>query len=353
MQLTPSELTKRLRGGDAEGGYFFCGEEEYLKASAAKTLRREFANAAEMGLSRVKLSGESSPAGEVFASARGEMSALSLAGGKKLVEVHSVAYGKLSDKDRDTLLDLLRAATASDAVLLLYATPSEFDPGTDKRPSALFREICGINGVFVVNFTRVIGASLLKWVRAHFAASDVACDDALARQLVARCSSDMFTLSSEIDKLCGYILSDGRASLDQADIDSVARPTYDDGAFDFSDAILAGDLPRALRILHDRARTDSPEFILGSIADCVRGMTCVAALTASGSSEADAAGLLAMHPFRVRKFAEAARAYPPGALRRALFLCEEADLRIKSTPVDGELTLSLLLTQIAMSRAGA
>lgn len=356
-ELLPKDLSQKIKKTAdpslLSGCYLFCGEEEYLKTRAAEALRAAlFPDPAMLPFGRVKLSGEGKTAEELLSRLRDELTALPMFGYVKLIEVHSLSYNKLSERDCDTLFQLLStgetgSSSLEGTVVLLYALPSELDPGTPpKRPSALWKRFCA-SPAMTVNFQRETPARLAVWVQKHFAASGILCDQSAARALIDYSSADMFALAGECEKLACYLLARGKNRVSAEEIPLVCRARYLDGSFAFTNAILSGKTEDSMRLLSDRRKKEKPEVILGGIADCICGMYNCLTLFSAGMQKREIAEATGLHEYRVGLFLDAARSYHPAVLRKALLACEKTDLRLKSSGGDRFLPLELLILRLA------
>ena len=343
------------KAGELRGAYLFFGEEEYTKQNALRAARKamfpdEYAR--EMG--SVKVSGENVLFDEWFGNLQGELLSLTMFCSEKLIEVHAVNYGALTEGQQQKLLEALDTVDEGTCVIL-YALPEEFEPGdafpagknltaTDKR----FLE----SSVQLLEFPHEQPARLCKWVCSHFASAGIFCEPYVATGFIDYCSADMFTLSGEIEKLSCYLLGQGRKQVTEADYKAVCRSGKLVGAFDFTNAVLNGQTSEAMSLFFDmKRRKEKPENILGGIADTVGGMFQCRLLEGRGLEPDAIAKELGMHPYRVRLFLKAAGRFRKAQLKAVIDRCSEADRRIKASVGDKYLILELLILEIA-GRAG-
>ena len=166
--------------------------------------------------------------------------------------------------------------------------------------------------------------------------------------MVEKCGTDMFSLANEVKKLSYFTLSKGEKQVDGADIDRVCCTGKEEGAFDFTNAIMDGNAPRALELLIDmRRRKEKPEMVLSAVIDTVSRMYLVKQLMQTGKSHAEITKLLSeKSEYRVKLAAQSCAKKSEKRLQKALEICAEADLKIKSTPLDKFTVLEILVLRL-------
>ena len=343
------------KAGELRGAYLFFGEEEYTKQNALRAARKamfpdEYAR--EMG--NVKLSGESLLFDEWFGNLQGELLSLTMFCTEKLIEVHAVNYGALTENQRERLLSALREIDDGTCVIL-YALPEEFEPGdvfpAGKRLTAAAKEFFE-SSVQLLEFPHETPARLCKWVCSHFTSAGIFCEPYVATGFIDYCSADMFTLSGEIEKLSCYLLGQGRKQVTEADYRFICRSGKLVGVFDFTNAVLDGRTAEAMELFGDmKRRKESPENILAGIANTVSGMFNCRLLEGRGMEVDAIAKELGMHPHPVRLNLKAASRFRKSQLKAAIDSCAEADRKIKTAAGNKYLILELLILEIA-GRAG-
>lgn len=347
MLFSQKDLTAACKSGSLSGGYLLLGEEEYLKQAARqKICRTVFPDAEMRKMGYERISGESGNFAEWSELLQDSLFALSMFCPEKVIEVHSVDYTKLKEEQRDALLSLL-ADIPEGVTVLLYALPEEWDAGTPKKPSSLHKAFLN-SPVRVVEFPHETPAGLGKWIVRHFQAAGVFCPDHLARFMVDYCSPDMFTLANEIEKVSCFLLAAGQDHLTEEAIRQCCRPGKLEGAFDFTDAILSGNITEAIRLLNRmKRRKERPEQILGGISDTVGNLLNCRLLQSSGMAQEEISKTLGIHSYRVGKYLRAGNRYSSGFLKRALDRCARTDLTLKTAANEKYLPIELLVLELA------
>lgn len=336
--MTIAELDKAIRPS-MQGVYLFYGEEEYLKRRYREKIREVLVG--DEGLApfnHARLHSLEGLAGEVMT--------LPVMADRRLVEVEDVIFSKVKKEDLEALSVLAAEAAGGETVLLFYTRENEFLPGTAKKPSEAFR-ILGKN-LCLVEFPRQTPAKLATWVARHVAAEGCFAPPNVCHALLERCGTDMNVLSGEAAKLAAYAQAHGETVLREDMIPLVVTAYRESGAFDFVNALLDRQLPRAFALFSEmKLRRQNPVEISASIQKVITDMMAIKALSDLGMKADEIAKELKMSEYPVKLRLNALRNLPPEAPERALRLCYETDRKLKSRSVDKYFLLEQLIIGIA------
>ncbi len=344
--MTGAEFGTLLKKG-VSGGYLFYGEEAYLKHRYLESLRKRILP--DPGLdafNRFAFDERNYDADSL----RSAIASFPVMAEQKLIELHSLPLRQMSSGEITDLTSALSEITEGDGtVLVLYTTPDELDPGTVKKPSALFKTLSGV--LTPVAFDRETPARLQKWIEQHFAAQHVFAPHELCQLLTDYVGKDMYALAGQIDKLACYVLAQGRDRLTEEDIRKAACRYREEEPFDFANAILNGDLCEALSLLSEKKlRKEAPEVILAGVSTVFTDLLTLRILYDNGFSPKEMSQKTNMHEYRVNLYLRTASKKPAALLKKALSLCSDADLKIKSTPLDPYVLLDRLVVETATLR---
>lgn len=342
--LDYSSLKTELKRGPS-GGYLFCGEEAYLIAHSLKALRTAvLGDGADAAFNHIKI--DASAPGEY--DIEGSICELPVFAEKRLVELHSFDIAHMKADDLKSLCEALALlADNPQTVLVIVATPYELDmSGYPKRPPKQFAKLAELLTPAV--FMRETPGALCRWILSHFSHEKLRCETRTAEAMLARCGSDMFTLSGEIAKLSAYIKAHGREEVTVDDIFAITSHVPNIDTFDFSNAVLAGDFDRAMYILADRKQhKEEPTILLADITRSYARMESILTLAADAATPAEIAKKLKMHEYPVKTHLTAARRLGAERLTKALELCGEADYKMKFSRIDSYVLISRLLCSLA------
>ncbi len=328
--MTEAELRAAIKSGPA-GGYFFWGDEDYLKRYYLGALRRAVLADCPPGMedfNRTVLTLEDADVSALAASIR----SLPVMAPRRIIEVLPPTLADWTEKERRALLDVLAAFSAEgaeDTVLVLSVPRGGFDPGTPKKPSAFLREAG--ESLSAVEFPLQTGARLRRWIERHIADEGLsAADDAVAAML-ERCAPDMDTLSGELEKLTAYVKSHGGTAVRREDVERATSPGMREDAFALANAVLAGDRRSALAALDlCRKRREDPIAVLGALSRVLSDLLTVAVMAEGGCGKAEIAQTLRMHEYKASLYLRAAADFGTARLNGALTRLLEADRLTKS-----------------------
>ena len=322
--MTEAEFRQELK--DLKGGYLFYGEEDYLKLSYAKEVKKRVLDGAFDEFNHVIIYGEdySAPAlSQAIAS-------LPMMSEKKLVEIRSLDIKSLK---KDELSDLGEAlstiADCDHTILILRADSHLFEPGRAKAPSEAFKMISKY--LTPVEFSFPQGSRLDSWILRHFSEGEIALDTALCTYLVEICGHSMWTLSNEIDKLCAYAKSNRISTIDKKIIDHVCCKSIEYDDFQLTNVLLDGNSSMVFETLRrQKLNHEPPNIILFSVVKMYTELYAVCRLYKAGQNKTQIASALKIHEFKVGKYLTKISRTTPARIERALELCRDADIQSKS-----------------------
>lgn len=325
--ITEAEFRKRLQG-PLSGCYLFFGEEDYLKSYCLKAAREKIcpdeglACFNDISVEFLDFSVEA---------LTDAMAAPPMMCDCKIVTVKSFNFGEVKAAEVDGLIALMAAYRDDPSnLLILSVIPDGIDVGTPKKPSALFKRLCEV--CTPVQFEASSPAKLAAWAIRHFRHENIDVSDSMARFLVEYCGKSMYTLSSEIKKLCAYLHAAGKSTVTEEDIRTVSVPEEECDAFALTNALMAGDRARALTVLSVmQFRQVKPEYAIAEIARMYCEMYQTKLLMESGvTAQSEIAKLTRVHEYRTGLYIRAVARQSTESLARAVALCGDADLAMKS-----------------------
>ena len=146
------------------------------------------------------------------------------------------------------------------------------------------------------------------------------------------CGHSMFSLSSEIEKLSYYLLSNEKDRFDRAAMEEVCTPACEYDAFAFTNALMNRDADRALYILQDyKFRRMEPIMILGSATQVICDMIAIKSCMEEGLAKETIAKITRVHEYRVGLYQKSLARVDKKQLRDLLDACLAADASLKST----------------------
>ena len=323
--MTESDFRQELKR--LSGGYLFFGDEDYLKYSYSKEVKKQLLDGTFDEFNHIILYGEDfSPSALINA-----MATLPMMADKKLVEVRGVDFKSLKKDEWEELTDVLSHVNEYDhTVLIIRADSSLFDAGRlPSRPSEMYKSLTKHLKPVELSFPQ--GGRLRTWIQRHFAKGKVSIEDDICDYLVEVCGHDMWVLSNEISKLCAYSLQNGIGTVSKEIIDTVCCKTVEYDDFQLTNALLSGSKDFVFETLRRQKLNHEPaNIILASIVRMYTEIYAVSRLNALGTPKDKIASSLKIHEFKVGKYLAKIARTSPARIERALELCRDADLKSKS-----------------------
>jgi len=324
--LSESDFRKKIKSG-LGGIFLFYGAEDYLKSYCITAARQ--AICADEGLACFNDITIDFP--DYTADAlEGALSAPPMMSECKLVVLKSIDFSAMKAADQETLLSILETYKDDTSnLLILSVIPDGIDVGTAKKPSPLFTRLSSLTTT--VHFEEATPPKLAVWVQRHCASKQVSITDRDARLLIEICGKSMYTLASEIEKLCFYVLSHGRNAVTAEDIHLVSIPAEECDTFALTNAAMAGKRREALEALSVmKARQIKPEYVFSEISRLYADLYLTKLYMEGGKTPQDISSLFRIHSYKAGLYAKAAGQVSFSQLRHILSLCESTDLAMKS-----------------------
>lgn len=223
-------------------------------------------------------------------------------------------------------------------VVLVYDTV-EFK--IDRRKKAL-AEI--FDKAVTVEFTQPPERELCTWVGRHLKQQGKRISTEDTQYLIHRTGGAMTTLLSEIGKLAAYVEDE---TVTRAHIALLVEPVLEAEIWDLTDAVAAGRYEAALQVLRTLLqKQEEPIPILGAIGSQMRRILTAKRLLAAGKQQ-DLMKLCGMSSYPARKAIANAKQLSEAFCARAVELCLEADVKLKSSFDSPDRVLELLVLELA------
>ena len=330
-------LKQDLSAGTPGKLYLFHGEETYLRDHYLGKLREQLLTGGMGEFNLHELSAkEMSPRALEEA-----VDCLPMMAERTLVQVTDFDLFKAGEKDREEYILILSQLPDYACVLFLYDL-IDYKGDARTKLAAVLRE----HGT-VVDFVRQSQGDLTDWVRRRFKALGKDIDSRLALELIFLCGDLMNNLIGEIEKIGAYARG---PRITREDIDAVATPQLDAVVFRMTDAIGEKNFDRAMSVLGELFQTqEAPIQLVWSLGRQMRQLHSARLALAQGRGGAYVAGLWNLKPYPADKLMASARRFSLPWCRRAVVLCGQADLAMKSTGQDGRELLTNLMLELASS----
>jgi DNA polymerase III subunit delta len=311
--MKPEEYNKAIEKGDLAPLYLLYGEEPYLVERAVKKLLERAVDPGFRDFNLDIFYGNETKGEEVFTAAQ----TLPMFADRRVVLIKKA--GDLSAPAMEVLLPYLQDPSPGTCFVL----QAEKVDGR-KKFFAEFKK----RGE-MVEFKRPYENQLGPYVRDEVRAAGKKIDTAAAELLAYLVGNNLQELMSQIEKLCTFCGKKENIGID--DVKAIVSDTKAESVFEFTDALGARDLPKALRLLTTLMRDgEAPLKILGGVARQYRQLWQVRELLDRKVSAGDIGQATKISPYFLKKVIEQARNYQVGELKVVFERMLELDLAFKS-----------------------
>ena len=329
------QLKKELSAGKPGQLYILHGEESYLRDYYLGRLKELLLSGGMGEFNHHQISAKDMTPQRLEEA----IDCLPMMAERTLITVTDFDLFKAGEKDREGYVKLFQQLPEYCCVVFLYdLIPYKGDART--KLAAAIKQ----HGL-VVNFARQEQGDLVDWVRRRFRALGKDIDSRLALDLIFLCGDLMNNLIGEIEKIGAYAKG---PRITRQDIDAVATPQLDAVVFKMTDAIGEGRFDQAAGVLGELYQMQEPPMrILFSLGKQMRQLYSARLMIERGQGGSSLAAMWSLKPYPTEKLMRSARRFSLKWCRRAVTLCGQCDLDMKSTGQDPQLLLTTLLLQLA------
>lgn len=257
---------------------------------------------------------------------------------RSMVQIDDVDLFARSEEERSAYAEILSDLPPHCTLVLVYDT---VDFRVDKRKKALAK---AMEKALPVEFTQPGERELAGWIARHFKSLKKTVTPELCRYLIRITGGSMTALHGEIGKIAAFAPEE---QITRADVDAVVEPVLEAQVFDLTDAILNRRSETALQKLETLLQLQQePVAILGAVSSQMRRILTARRLQAAGKGQKELMQLCGISGFPAAKALEFARQHSAGFCHRAVELCLEADVQLKTSFDAPERVLELLVLQL-------
>jgi DNA polymerase III subunit delta len=197
----------------------------------------------------------------------------------------------------------------------------------------------------VVEAQKLNEQEIKSWVKERAEMHGAVIENDAIELLLALAGTNLFMLTSEIDKLALYAGDNQPITKDI--VDRLTARSLEQNIFSLVDKVVHRNVEAALRIYYDLLKqNEEPIKILAVITGQFRLIYQVKELARKGYGQQQIAGTLKIHPFRVKLAAGQAGAFSDEELTRIMKLLADADYQMKTGGMKKEMLIEMILFQI-------
>ena len=329
-------LKAAIKASQPENLYIFHGEEMFLLRHYLEQLKKLLLDELTESFNYHRLTNETFDL-QSFADA---VENLPMMAEHTFVQVDDIDLFKLSENDREKIIDVISDVPEYCTVVFVYETV-QWKP--DKRLKKLWEAIN--QNASIVEFAKQEQKDLIAWVGRHFAARKKRISNDLCAYLIDITGGTMTALSSEISKICAY---SGADEIHKTDIDAVTEPVLDAVVFQMTDLLGQGKFTQALQKLQQLLKMQQePIAILGAVGTQFRRIGAARTLLDHDRNASELMKLCGMTEYPARKTMESARSFSAEFCKKAMELILQTDYNMKPSYDHTERLLELLVLQLA------
>jgi DNA polymerase III subunit delta len=197
----------------------------------------------------------------------------------------------------------------------------------------------------IVEAKKLSEQELISWVKERAASNGAIIENDAIELLLSLAGTNLFMLTSEIDKLALY--AGENQPINKDIVDRLTARSLEQNIFSLVDKVVHRNVEAALRIYYDLLKqNEEPIKILAVITGQFRLIYQVKELARKGYGQQQIAATLKIHPFRVKLAAGQAGAFSDEELTRIIKLLAEADYQMKTGGMKKEMLIEMILFQI-------
>jgi DNA polymerase III subunit delta len=197
----------------------------------------------------------------------------------------------------------------------------------------------------VVEAKKLSENELMNWIQERVITLGIAIDNEAAQALVALNGTNLMMLSSEIDKMVLFVGENGRITLPI--VEKLVSKSFEQNVFTLVEKILNRNVAESIEILQELIRqNEEPIKIVSIMAGQIRLLYQVKELANQGYPQQRIAGLLKVHPYRVKLAMEKTRMFQTKELLYLINELADADYKMKTGQMDKSLLMELIILKL-------
>ncbi|MDD6213953.1 MAG: DNA polymerase III subunit delta [Firmicutes bacterium] len=312
------KLKQQIKSGDIKNLYLFFGEETFLKDMYLKRMGKTVPEDGFSDFNRILLEGNDVTSDSVDDA----VDSFPMMSEKKLLVIKDSGIFK-SPNEETKVFWQKRLADIPDYLLMIFDEKS-----VDKR-SVTYKALAKYG--MPVEFKYIKEYELVAWVVREATKSGKKISKENAEYLVGICDSGLQNLKNELDKLINYC----NGEIYKSDIDKVVSRHMGIVIFELTDAIMAKDNDRAMKILLDlKEKKESPFNILYLLSSAFDKMLQCCLILSEGGRYDEIAAKLKLPPFVARKYIDSSKGFSQDFLIDRICRTADYDLAIKQGEID-------------------
>ncbi len=324
-----------LKQGNLGNFYIFYGEEAYLRTYYLDQVKKKLIDDFTEAFNFHRFTEENLTPDALADS----VESIPMMAERSLVIVEDIDFYKQPEDARNTYAAVFSDLPDYCTVILTYDT---VEYKQDKRMKTLSQ---AMENAVEVQFNKPSERELSVWIYKHFKPHGQEISESLCRYFIQITGGSMTRMATEIEKVAAYAKE---PVITREDIDAVVEPVMEAVVFDLTDAIAAGRYETALLKLSILLqKQEEPISILANIGSQFRRIAAAHTLRGAGMNMKDLMALCGCAAYPAERAMEFARRISEPFCEKAVALCLETDLQMKTSYDDPQRLLELLVLRLA------
>ncbi|MFE8703231.1 DNA polymerase III subunit delta [Cytobacillus sp. FJAT-54145] len=186
---------------------------------------------------------------------------------------------------------------------------------------------------------------LKGWIKERAKMNTVQIDEDAIELMLTLAGTNLFMLTSEVDKLALYAHDQKRINSEM--VEKLVSRSLEQNIFTLVDKIVHRKIDESLRIYYDLLKqNEEPIKILAIISGQFRLIYQVKELARRGYGQQQIAGYLKVHPFRVKLAAGQAKSFEDEELTYIMKMLADADYQLKTGGMNKEMLIEMFLFRL-------
>jgi len=334
MKTTEEKLATDLKSGVLSQLYYFYGEEVFLTEMYVNKVLDKVIGKNHDDINVIRLNGTFS-----IDTLYDSVESLPMFAESKAVVINDLDLDKYSEEDSDKIAEILENIPP-ECTVIVYLTGITPSGGKKNRNKSYITKLTKQKNCSLCEFTQLDANKIAELVIKKAAKNGCVISRANALYLVNSNLCNLTLCSIETEKLCCYRQS---GEITKEDIDALTVKQLDTSIYALSNAITKGNKKEALLILDDLfAQRIEPIAILAALSsnylDFYRAAVARDNSVTPGQCTEDFA-YAKNRAFVVSKAFNAVARLSPEYIRKAIKILFDADMKLKTTSINGRMVL--------------
>ncbi|MFA5134176.1 MAG: DNA polymerase III subunit delta [Patescibacteria group bacterium] len=269
---------------------------------------------------------------------------------KRFTAIENVITKNKGKKVQEAIVEYLDTDWSNDNVVVFLEASIE-EAGRKRKAGGMASQPLyqRLSQEKVEEFPLLTGAQLNRWIGEEVKRRGGTIAQPAVTELAALVGSDLWNMSTELDKLVGYR---GKREISVQDAQLLVKAKFDENIFHLTDALAAKNAKLSFKLLHDQLNLGSHElYILTMLIRQFRILLKVKEIIGQEPNYYTVASRLRLHPFVAQKAVRDAGKFAFSELKAAYAQLLSIDVKIKTSQIDPRLMFDLFITRICAEQA--